>query len=134
MRMVRKAAPGLRVFVSYADPSQGHHGGIYQAMGWIYTGLAAGFKQYLLCGKWYHERTIRLSSEWSSVKGVDCTHVPSKLVPGKHRYLYPLDTEMRDRLLPLAQPYPKRPTSIGSDASADQAEEGSATLTVGLPS
>ncbi len=29
--------------------------------------------------------------------------------PGKHRYLMPLDPEMRAKILPLAQPYPKRP-------------------------
>ena len=27
---------------------------------------------------------------------------------GKHRYLMPLDAEMRARIMPLAKPYPKR--------------------------
>ena len=30
---------GLKFILSYADPSQGHIGTIYQAAGWIYTGL-----------------------------------------------------------------------------------------------
>ena len=29
-------------------------------------------------------------------------------VPGKHRYLMPLDSETRERIMPLAKPYPKR--------------------------
>src|SRR4051794_16302538 len=38
LRMVKRAFPGLRLVVSYADPDRGHHGGIYQAGNWIYTG------------------------------------------------------------------------------------------------
>jgi hypothetical protein len=51
---------------------------------------------------------------------------------GKHRYLMPLDDEMRVRILPLAKPYPKRATSIGSDAAGDQLAEGGACPTVAL--
>jgi len=35
MKLLRKASPGLRLVVSYADSEEGHHGGIYQAMNWI---------------------------------------------------------------------------------------------------
>jgi hypothetical protein len=132
LRLLHRSNPGLRLLVSYADPLYGHHGGIYQAMGWTYTGIAEGFKQYWLKGKWYHERTIRASSQWSSVKGVDVTGRPSRILPGKHRYLYPLDAAMRAQLQPLALPYPKRATSIRADASAVQAEEGGASPTVAL--
>jgi len=125
-RLVGRANPKLRLLVSYADPSQGHHGGIYQAAGWIYTGAAEGFKQYLLKGKWYHERTIRRSSAWSSVKGADVSHCPVRILPGKHRYLYPLDAEMKARILPLAQPYPKRPKDSSEPAAIHAAEGGAA--------
>ncbi len=33
--------------VSYADTSAGHHGGVYQAMSWIYCGLTRGSIGYL---------------------------------------------------------------------------------------
>ena len=36
-KMAAKQSPGMRLFVSLADPRQGHHGGIYQATGWIYV-------------------------------------------------------------------------------------------------
>lgn len=29
------------ILVSYADSAQGHHGYIYQATNWIYTGISA---------------------------------------------------------------------------------------------
>jgi hypothetical protein len=132
LRLLKHANPGLRLVVSYADPAHGHHGGIYQAMGWIYTGIAEGFKQYWLKGKWYHERTIRASSQWSSVKGVDITGQPMRILPGKHRYLYPLDAAIRSQTVSLAQPYPKRATSILADASVVQAEESGAAPTVAL--
>lgn len=34
--------PAPMTFVSYADSEQGHHGYIYQATNWIYTGMGAG--------------------------------------------------------------------------------------------
>jgi hypothetical protein len=36
--MVQRHCSGLRLIVSFADTAQGHHGGIYQAAGWIYSG------------------------------------------------------------------------------------------------
>ena len=35
---LRLQNPGLRLVVSFADPFHNHHGGIYQAGNWIYTG------------------------------------------------------------------------------------------------
>lgn len=42
--------PKPKVIVSYADTSQNHHGYIYQATNWIYTGLSAKFKDYMVKG------------------------------------------------------------------------------------
>jgi len=33
LRVLKKEFPGLRLVVSFADPEQGHHGGVYQASG-----------------------------------------------------------------------------------------------------
>lgn len=38
------------VIVSYADSGQNHHGYIYQATNWIYTGLSSEFKDYMVKG------------------------------------------------------------------------------------
>ena len=51
------------------------------------------------------------------------------LIP-KYRYLMPLDNEMRERIAPLALPYPKRDTpEASSDAPAIHAGEGGAAPT-----
>jgi hypothetical protein len=38
LRFLRRSNPGLRLVVSFADPSQDHVGGIYQAGNWVFTG------------------------------------------------------------------------------------------------
>ena len=127
IRMLRKQSPGLRLLISFADPKYGHHGGIYQAGGWVYTGTTKPDVQYRVQGVWVHHRT---ATSGGSVKGM-----PSRPLPPKHRYLMPLDDEMRQRIAPLARPYPKKSpcaTSIGSDAAPDRGAQGGATPTVAL--
>lgn len=101
IRFLKKQSDGLRLIVSYADPEQGHHGGIYQAGNWIYTGPSGKAIKVFYNGKWSHKKTV-------DDAGVDQSKLKKKIVQGKHRYLMPLDDEMRKRILPLAKPYPKR--------------------------
>lgn len=54
--MLKRTFSGLRIVVSYADSSQNHHGGIYQAGNWIYTGKISGDVEILIGGRWYHRR------------------------------------------------------------------------------
>ena len=56
-KMLRRAMPGLRLVVSFADSAQGHHGGIYQAAGWVYLG-AAPQHAYVVGGQVVHPRTL----------------------------------------------------------------------------
>lgn len=55
-----------------------------------------------------------------------------RLTPGKHRYLMPLDDEMRAKIAPLARPYPKRAGSADSGTLANHAGGGGATPTPAL--
>lgn len=119
--MISRQSPGIRMLVSMADPRQEHHGGIYQGAGWIYTGTTKPDVEYFLNGKWRHHRTVTSSR---SAAGL-----PSRPIPGKHRYLMPLDAEMRAKILPLAKPYPKRVRSEDSGTSGDQPEGGGANPT-----
>jgi hypothetical protein len=41
-------------------------------------------------------------------------------IPGKHRYLMPLDKKMSDKIAPLAKPYPKR---VKQAMTGDQPEQ-----------
>lgn len=104
LKFLRESFKGLRLVVSFADPAQGHHGGIYQAGGWIFSGGSAVSDEYIYLGKQWQGRAFRASH-----KGME-NHPSVKKVKGtsKHRYLMPLDAEMRKQIEPLAKPYPKR--------------------------
>lgn len=134
IKFLKRSNPKLRLIVSFADQSQGHHGGIYQAGNWIYNGQGDPAKFYMIRGKLTHPRSIGAKGLVQNIHGA--RHIDPNAtvvdVPGKHRYLMPLDAEMRRRILPLAKPYPKRATSIDSDAANIQLAEGGATPTVAL--
>lgn len=113
VRFLKKTQTGLRLIVSYADPDQGHHGGIYQAANWIYTGPSDKAVKVFYKGKWTHKKTV-------DDTGVNQTNLPKKKVQGKHRYLMPLDKEMGAKIQPLAKPYPKR---VKQAMTGDQPEQ-----------
>ncbi len=52
----------------------------------------------------------------------------------KHKYLMPLDTEMRKRIVPLSKPYPKRAGGDTTDTPVFQTGEGGSTPTSALQS
>ena len=125
---LKKNSPALRLIVSFADPQYGHHGGIYQAGNWIYCGDTSSGVEYWNNGKRLHSRqvsekgwNIQQGAKRKTVKPSECRIVRTA---GKHRYLMPLDDEMRKQIEPLRKPYPKRVRSIDGDATASQAEEG----------
>ena len=138
LRMLRSLCPALRLVVSFADSEHGHHGGIYQAGGWVFTGDSFG--RYIITnGKAEHPRTLgsRYGRGGQSLPWLRLHVDPVARqvdAAAKHRYLMPLDDEMRQRILPLAKPYPKRAGSIALDAPADQAGEGGLTPTPALHS
>lgn len=111
VRLLHRQSPGLRLIVSFADPEQGHHGGIYQAGGWIYAGTSKPQSELVIDGRDVHKRTA--NALWGTasperlreILGRPVDYSPVKY---KHTYLLPLDPEMRTRVAPLAQTYPKR--------------------------
>lgn len=126
--MMRRANPGLRLVVSYADPAQGHHGGVYQGGGWLYSGTTnPDWAVVDSSGKQWHSRIcsptgfkMQFGARKRAMRPQDGTRV---ILPGKHRYLMPLDDEMRRQIEPLRKPYPKRPKQ-SIDAPGDQPGEG----------
>ncbi len=106
LRKLASANPGLRLVVSYADTAQGHHGGIYQAGNWIFCGTSEGATQYMLNGRVVHSMQIQTFIRAGKLKSRAGLQ---KVTAGdKHKYLMPLDAEMRAQIAPLAKPYPKR--------------------------
>jgi hypothetical protein len=111
-KFLTKNAPGLRMIVSFADAAQGHHGGIYQAGGWVYLG-GAETHAYRVNGVNVHQKTLhsKYGKGGQSVPWLRANVDPNaaRVLAGfKHRYLMPLDHAMREKIAPLAKPYPKR--------------------------
>lgn len=120
VRFLAARSPGLRLLVSYADPAKGHHGGIYQACGWIYSGDSLPERKFWHEGRWKHSREVRGGAFGGKrpVSAAVYQALPSEVMPGKHRYLSPLDPAMRAQIAPLAKPYPKRAVSEGAGKSS----------------
>lgn len=137
LKMLSKSQPRLRLVVSYADQDQNHTGGIYQATNWIYTGLynQGTMGAFIIKGKKTHPKSVHsmgVKQTLESVRKHLDINASIFYTKGKHKYLMPLDNEMRSAILPLTKPYPKRATSIDSDAANIQLAEGGATPTVAL--
>ena len=125
-KFLKKHCPGLRLIVSFADPEEGHVGGIYKATNWVYTGRSNSTVENYVDGRWQHVR-----NSYHKIKGKT---VQTRVRQGKHRYVMPLDSFARKLVEPFKQPYPvvECARSTDSGASGDQPEGGGATPTRAL--
>lgn len=98
LKMLKESNPRLRAVVSFADPKEGHKGGIYQAGNWIYTGQSNPVTEYLIGGRWRHVRGAYHHPERKTAE--------SRISPGKFRYIYPLDKALRRKIAKLSLEYP----------------------------
>lgn len=136
LRMLKKQSPKLRLVVSFADAARGHHGGIYQAGNWAYLG-AQETHAYRVRGRLVHPRTLgsRYGVGGQSVPWLRAHVDPAaeRVAAGvKHKYVMPLDGEVRLRVEPLRRPYPKRAAGVAGDTPANHAGEGGSTPTAAL--
>lgn len=117
LRMLKLQYPGLKMVVSYADPSEGHHGGIYQAGNWIYLGTSKPDKVPVLDGRIAHGRTLSERVKRGTAKRSEVEWVSK---PGKHRYIYPLEPKLRKEWETKAIDRPKRSAGeIEGDANGE---------------
>ena len=106
----------LKFVATYADPSAGHVGTIYQATGWLYTGMSEPSVLYDIGdGVLRNSRTLghaygTRSSRYFSEHGVELKGLRQE---AKHRYLYFLDKAWSDKLNVPVRPYPKSNTLDG---------------------
>jgi hypothetical protein len=122
LKFLKKTNPNIKLVVSFADQSQGHHGGIYQAGNWVYAGQGQPAKFYMINGKLTHPRSIGAKGLTQNIEGArridKSAHVVD--VPGKHRYLMPLDKKTRKQIVHLSKPYPKRAKQAMADDQSAQ--------------
>ena len=126
-KYLKQFNPNLRLVVSFASQNEGHYGGIYQAGNWIYNGVTSPKDEFMFNGK---RATDRVLSEYVKNTRIGRRELERRGLifrfptTTKFRYLMPLDDEIRQRILPLSKPYPKRPKQ-GNDA--DHANSDGAT-------
>lgn len=128
------------LIVSYADTSHNHHGYIYQATNWLYTGLSAAFKDYMVKGMEHLHQSSVMDSVGRSdgenghidkVKllrekyGAENVYLVER--PRKHRYFYFVGDkrqirDMKRLLIYKQEPYPKG-DNVRYDASAQFATQ-----------
>lgn len=116
VRLFKAQNPGLRAIVSFADPKEGHVGGIYQAGNWTYTGQSNPVTEYFIDGRWRHTKGVYHHRDRVSAEQRRC--------PGKFRYVYPLDRAMRRQVAALALPYPSADegSTVSRDTSGDEVQ------------
>jgi hypothetical protein len=132
LKFLLRSNPKLRLIVSYADPIQGHHGGVYQATNWIYSGKTNPCEWFKIVatGQLVHSHSYRRGRPGRATRNKAAGLIES--VPMvKHKYLMPLDDEMKQYITPLSKPYPKRTKEQASEFHSDL---GGATPTCTLHS
>lgn len=104
IKMLKKANAGIRLIISFADPERDHIGAIYQAGNWLYVGMSIATEEYIVNGKRMHGRSMR--AMYGTHLGKDFI----KVIKGssKHRYLMPLDNEVKSGIKQYSKPFPKR--------------------------
>ncbi len=116
-----KIVPKPCCVVSYADGNNGHHGYIYQATNWIYTGITASEKVYIDTrkNKIVHPRTIveMFGSRELSVLP-DWIEV-SKEESGKYRYFQFLGDKRNKKLMNNHLKYEVLPYTKGENERYD---------------
>ena len=125
-----KLLPTPCVIVSYADTAQCHHGYIYQATNWIYTGLSAKFTDYAVEGM----ENVHHASIEDSVGRYDKNPEinKSKLLAEKygeklykkerarkHRYFYFVGSKRQKKDMRRGLNYPELPYPKGNNKQYD---------------
>jgi hypothetical protein len=98
LKKLRQEQEGLKLVVSFADPKEGHVGGIYKATNWIYTGKSNEVTEYFIGNRWRHKKSVYYHPERLTA--------PKRISPGKFRYLFPLNRAIKKQALALALDYP----------------------------
>ena len=109
-----KKYTALKFIMTYADPAQGHVGTIYQATGWLYTGLSEATPKFDIGdGIARHSRSLAHAFGSHSLKYLSERGLNVKVLPQipKHRYIYFLDKNCRNKLRAPVLPYPKKETN-----------------------
>jgi hypothetical protein len=106
--------PNNLIIVSYADTSQGHHGYIYQATNWIYTGLSAKrTERYDIKNPNRHSKSV------TENKNTNYKDLAIRERPQKHRYIFFTGNKTEVRILKQKLKYKQEPYPKGENSRYD---------------
>lgn len=109
-----KKLPKDLIIVSYADTSQGHHGYIYQATNWIYTGLSAKrTERFDVNNPNKHSKSLTANKK-NNYKDFELRERPQK-----HRYIYFTGDKKQTKALKLQLKYRQEPYPKGDNKNYD---------------
>jgi hypothetical protein len=111
LKLLNKYLPLVKLVVSFADQNQNHYGTIYQATNWYFTGIGKSTPEYLVNGKWVHQRQYSSLGYSISNNTINKTH-ETRIGLNKYRYIYPLDKSLIPLCEELSNPYPKKNKDI----------------------
>ena len=115
--------PKNLIIVSYADTSQNHHGYIYQATNWYYTGLSAKrTERYDINNPQKHSKTVTESMDYYSLAVRDR--------PQKHRYVIFTGSKKEKKILKKSLNYKIMPYPKGDNKRYDASYTPSTQLTL----
>lgn len=126
VRMLKKKCPKLKMLFSYADPNHGHHGGIYQAMNWIYIGHSTPQSAVAINGVVHHKRSVSAKFGTASVKVLRERGIKAERsdITFKHTFVLPIDQSLIQSLRELGKPYPKKETTSAGSIAGDAPTSG----------
>lgn len=111
IKLLRKARSNVRLLISYADPKEGHHGGIYQAGGWTYSGVSrTSHPDMVIHGVRQHARSVSHRYGKNGLAYIRSHVDPTAFYvedPPKHRYLLALDPTIKNEVSAMSMSYPK---------------------------
>jgi len=113
LSLLKRRCPGIKIVVSFADPKQDHDGTVYQAANWIYEGEGDEDLYLRIDGELRHPKSLYSKYGTQSVERLKDLLGPDRVEgehqPGKHKYSWPLDDDIRDRVESMSKPYPSEP-------------------------
>lgn len=119
-----KKLPHPIVVISYSDLKQGHHGYIYQATNWIYTGIGGeGHPIYIMKDGTERHSRHETDIDKNQVKRIEKTI-------GKARYYYFLGTKKEKKEMLQALKYPILPYPKGDNKRYDASYQPDVQLTL----
>lgn len=88
VRIFRESQPTVMSLVSYADPNAGHHGGIYRAASWLYTGQSSDGRYWRgPDGDTVPRRKFHSGRSFLNKSEIESLGYEQLNLPGKHRYV-----------------------------------------------